>query len=155
MGVCNNPDIFQENISELFDGFDIVRSYSDDVLLIIKNNFEDHLKALNRVIQRIVAAGLKVNLEKYFFGRTETEYRGFWVINNQVIPLLSKVEAIKATNVPTKVRDVPRFFGLVKYYRDMWRKRAHTLAPLTKLCSTKFKFKWTEVENNAFIDMKI
>ena len=36
----------------------------------------------------------------------------------------------------------------------MWRKRAHTLAPLTKLCSTKFKFKSTDVENNAFIEMK-
>ena len=36
----------------------------------------------------------------------------------------------------------------------MWRKRAHTLAPLTKICSTKVKFKWTDVENNAFIAMK-
>ena len=36
----------------------------------------------------------------------------------------------------------------------MWRKRTHTLAPLTKLCSTKVKFKWTDVENNAFIAMK-
>ena len=24
MGVCNNPDIFQENISKLFEGFDMV-----------------------------------------------------------------------------------------------------------------------------------
>ena len=36
----------------------------------------------------------------------------------------------------------------------MWRKRAHTLGSLTKLCSTKVKFKWTDVENNAFIAMK-
>ena len=34
MGVCNSPDIFQENISELFDGFDMVRAYIDDVLVI-------------------------------------------------------------------------------------------------------------------------
>ena len=36
----------------------------------------------------------------------------------------------------------------------MWRKRAHTLAPSTKLCSTKVKLKWTDVENNAFIAME-
>ena len=36
----------------------------------------------------------------------------------------------------------------------MWRKRAHTLDPLTKLCSTEVKFKWTDVESNAFIVMK-
>ena len=33
----------------------------------------------------------------------------------------------------------------------MWRKRAHTLDPLTKICSKKVKFKWTDVENNVFI----
>ena len=42
--------------------------------------------------------------------------------------------------------------GLVNYYRDMWRKHVHTLAPLTKLCSTKGKVNWTEVENNDFRD---
>ena len=36
----------------------------------------------------------------------------------------------------------------------MWRKRAHTLALLTKLCSTKVKFKWTDIENNALTAMK-
>ena len=33
-------------------------------------------------------------------------------------------------------------------------KRAYTLAPLTKPCSTKVKFKWADVENNAFIEIK-
>ena len=42
----------------------------------------------------------------------------------------------------------------MNYYRDMWCNRAHTLAPLTKLYSTKVKFKWTDVENDTFIDMK-
>ena len=35
----------------------------------------------------------------------------------------------------------------------MWRKRVHTLAPLTKLCATKVNFKWTYAENNTFIEM--
>ena len=99
-------------------------------------------------------AGLKVSTEKYFFGKTEAEYISFWVINNGVRPLFSKVEAIKSIDVPTKVLEVRRFVGLVNYYRDMWHKRAHTLAPLTKLCSTKVKFKWADLENNAFVAMK-
>ena len=36
----------------------------------------------------------------------------------------------------------------------MWRKHAHKIAPLTKLCSIKVKFKWTDVEQNYFIAMK-
>ena len=70
MGVCNSPNIFQEKISELFDGFDMVHAYIDDVLVITKNNFEDHLKALGRFLKRLTEAGLKVNVEKSFFGQT-------------------------------------------------------------------------------------
>ena len=35
----------------------------------------------------------------------------------------------------------------------MWRIHAHTLSTLTKLCSTKVKFKWTDVEKNSFMAM--
>ena len=82
------------------------------------------------------------------------EYLGLWVSNNGVRPLSSKVEANKEIDVPTKVRDVRRFVRIVNYYREMWCKRAHTLAPLTKICSTKVNFKCTAVEKNSFIDME-
>ena len=53
MGVCNSPDIFQEK-SELFEGFDMVSAYIDDILVINKNNSKYHLKALDRVLQILV-----------------------------------------------------------------------------------------------------
>ena len=77
MGICNSLDIFQEKISELFDGFDMVRVYIDDVLVTTKNNLEDILKALRRGLKIIAEAGLKLDAEKYLFGKTETEYLGF------------------------------------------------------------------------------
>ena len=70
MRVCKSPDIFQENISEIFDGLYMVRAYIDDVLVISKNNFKDHLKALDRVLQRLAEARLKVSAEKSLFGQT-------------------------------------------------------------------------------------
>ena len=91
MVVCNSPNISQENISEIFDSFDMVRAYIDDVLVITRNNSEDHQKSLDRVLQRLVEAGLKVNTEKTFFGGIGTENLGLWVCNNGVIPLSSKV----------------------------------------------------------------
>ena len=108
---------------------------------------------MDKVLQRLAEVGLKVNIENSFFGQTETEYLGFWVSNNGLRPLSHKVEAIKSIDVPTKLCDVWRFVGLVNYYRYMWRKRAHTLSPLTKLFSMKVKFKWKDIENNAFAAM--
>ena len=36
----------------------------------------------------------------------------------------------------------------------MWHNHAQTLATLTKLCSTKVKFKWTDIEQKYFTAMK-
>ena len=68
---------------------------------------------------------------------------------------MSKVEAIKAIDIPTKVRNVQMFVGLMKYYRYMWHKCTHILAPLKKLCSMKVKFKCTDIEHNALIALKV
>ena len=40
MGLCNNPDIFQEKINELFIGLEYVRAYIDDLLIISNSNFD-------------------------------------------------------------------------------------------------------------------
>ena len=110
--------------------------------------------ALEKVLQRLAEAGLKVNGKKSFFGRTEIEYLGFWVSKQSIRPLTKKVEAIQEMTALRTTKQVRRFVGLVNYYRDMWHKRAHTLALLTKLCSKKCKFNWTEIEQKAFEDMK-
>ena len=59
-------NISQEKMSEIFHGLDMVHAYIDDVLVITKINFEDHLKALDEVLQKLAEAGLKVNAEKFF-----------------------------------------------------------------------------------------
>ena len=66
MGVCNSPDIFQANISKLFKVFYMVHEYIDDVLVITKTDFKDHLKSLDRVLQRLAEEGLKVNAENNY-----------------------------------------------------------------------------------------
>ena len=53
MGVRNSPDIFQEKKPKLIEGFNMVRAYIDDILVITKNNFKDHLKALYRILQKL------------------------------------------------------------------------------------------------------
>ena len=153
MGVCNSTSIFQEKISELFDRFYTVHAHINDMLIITKYEFVDHLMALGKVLQKLVEAGLKVNVEKSFFF-TETKYLGLWVSKNGLSPLSSKVCAIKAIVVPIKVPDVRWFVGLVDYYMDVWRKRAHTLSPLPNLCSPKININWTDTEKKAFTETK-
>ena len=55
---------------------------------------------------------------------------------------------------PTSQKEVPNFIGLVKYYCDMWERRSHMLVPLTKITSSKVKYKWTKTEQDAFEEIK-
>lgn len=154
MGLCNSPDIFQEKMSELFEGFDQVRAYIDDLLIMTTEGWSEHLSHVDKVLRKLSQAGLKVNVSKSFFGKTECEYLGYWITRNGIQPLPDKVKAVQGIKPPRTKKELRSFIGLVNYYRHMWRGRSHLLAPLTKLTSTKVKFIWMEEHQVAFEKIK-
>ena len=66
----------------------------------------------------------------------------------------NKVRAIKEMIAPTTRKQLRRFIGLVNFYRDMWQKRSELLAPLTDLTSKNVPFKWTDMHQDAFKEVK-
>ena len=98
--------------------------------------------------------GLKVNASKSFFAKGELEYLGYWTTRDGIQPLPDKIKAIQNIAEPTTRKQLRGFIGMINYYRDMWSKRSHYLAPLSQLTSNTVPFKWTEVESNAFKDIK-
>ena len=42
MGVSNSPDIFQEKMNKMFRGFEFIRAYIDDLLIITKDDWSNH-----------------------------------------------------------------------------------------------------------------
>jgi hypothetical protein len=133
MGVAGSPDIFQEKMGILMEGLEFVRTYLDDLLLITKESYDDHLARVEEVLIRLSKAGLRVNISKSAFARQELEYLGYWLTPNGIRPLTKKVEAIQRLQRPKTVKQLRSFLGMINYYRDMWRNRSHILAPLTAL----------------------
>lgn len=154
MGLCNSPDIFQEKMSELMEGLNFVRTYIDDLLVITNGSFEDHLSKLDSVLERVEAAGLKVNAGKSFFCQAELEYLGYWITREGILPVPKKVQAMLALTEPTNRKELRRFIGLINYYRDMWIRRSDVLAPLSRLLSKDNPWAWTKVEATAFAQIK-
>ena len=69
MGLCNSPDIFQENMNKLFYGLEYVRTYIDDLLVISNKSLDDHTLKLDNVLSRLKSAGFKVNANEKSFIR--------------------------------------------------------------------------------------
>ena len=154
MGLCNSPDIFQEKMSELMENLEFVRTYIDDLLVLTKDSFEDHLDKLELVLKRLERAGLKVNAKKSFFARAELEYLGYWITREGIKPLPDKVKAILRLAEPTNRKELRSFIGIVNYYRDMWVRRSHVLAPLASLTSKTTKWNWGPQQQKAFAAAK-
>ena len=100
MGLCNSPEIFQENMSELFVGLDRVRVYIDDLLHVTKGSWTEHLSVLKDIFTCLQKAGLKVNARKSCFGAHKFDYLGYHVTRNRVMTIPKKVEAIQSLAVP-------------------------------------------------------
>ena len=135
-------------------GLEFVRAYIDDVLITSFSTFEDHLEKLELVLQRIQQAGLKVNARKSFFAKGELEYLGYWITREGVQPLADKVKAMLNIAEPKTKKQLRSFIGLINYYRDMWPRRSHHMAPLASLTSKTSKWVWGETQRKAFHDIK-
>ena len=167
MGICGSPDFFQERMTGLMESLEYIRCYIDDLLIITRESFEDHLKKLREVLRRLQKAGLRINATKCFFVMPEIEYLGYILTRNGIKPQPEKCTAILALKPPTTVKELRKFLGMVMYYRDLWEKRSQMIAPLTDLIgecgetkttrknkTKKKKFYWTKQHQESFEAIK-
>ena len=144
-----------------------VRTYLDDLLVVTKDSFADHLEKLEVVLDRLQKAGLKVNTAKSTFGVHECECLGYVLAQDGIRPQKKKIEAILAINPPKNVKELRGFLGIVQYYRDLWEKRSKMLAPLSDLVADfgtsktqrkagkkKTPWHWDAEHQKAFDDIK-
>ena len=53
-----------------------VRTYLDDLLIITKSSFDEHLTQVGNMLHRLQGAGLHVNAAKSYFAEAEIKYLG-------------------------------------------------------------------------------
>jgi hypothetical protein len=59
-------------------------------------------------------------LPKLTFCALEIEYLGYVLTTDGIKPQSNKVQAILAIKLPTGVRQLRHFLGMVRYYHDLW-----------------------------------
>ena len=140
MGVKVSPDVAQSMITEILAGLDCV-SYIDDCGIWTGTTFEKHMKLVGKVLSRLVGSGIECNSLKYNWAVKETGFLGYWMTPDAIKPIQNKIDAVLRMDklyTKTKARS---FIEAVNYYKSLWSRRAHFLAPLSELTGNK-PFSW-------------
>jgi hypothetical protein len=106
-GLCNAPASFQYYIDHtLHDLLDrTCTAYLDDVQVYSANQ-KDHRKHVREVVQRLIDAGLQINIQKCEFETTETKYLGLIVSPGGVKMDPTKVKTIREWLLPPGLKDL-------------------------------------------------
>ena len=89
--------------------------YVDDILVFSKTP-DEHIKHLRTVFQRLEEYGLVLNRDKCF--RVPTlQFLGHCISVHGIVPLPTKVQAIRDFTLPSTQRQLKRFLGMPPYRR--------------------------------------
>ena len=155
MGLKISADVFQRELGNLFADCEFVLVYIDDLLVLTKGTFKDHLEKVEIALTKLRDAGMQVHPEKSMFGRGEVEYLGYHLTREGIKPHPKKITAILNVAKPTTLKEFRRFVGLVNFYRDVWKGKSQHMAPLADLIDRKKgQVQWTEEATKAFENVK-
>ena len=76
MGVMNSPDTLQQKTNYLFHGFEFIRAYIYDTLILTKGYWKYHMQKLESTLNKLKEKVIQFNIENYLFRQTEMEYLG-------------------------------------------------------------------------------
>ena len=106
MGVLPATDKFQARMVGLFAPMIISERpdpYIDDILHTKGKDFGEHLEILDKILERLEASGMQINLKKSTLCARTLEFLGFQLESTGYRPTQKRVEAILRLDAPKNV----------------------------------------------------
>ena len=150
-GLCNAPASFQRLMDLVLSGLQWSQClvYLDDII-VLGRSFNEHIKNLNSVFQRLRESGLRLKPTKCCFFQTEVRYLGHIISREGVATDPDKTDKVTEWPVPMCKREVQRFLGFANYYRRFIRDFAQLARPLYRLTEETAPFKWSDDCQESF-----
>lgn len=150
-GLANSPSVFQRVINKIINslGIENILVYMDDILIATATTCEG-LRLLELVLKQLDETGLKLNLRKCSFLKSQVEYLGHTINSLGIAPGTRKTDAVKHFKEPKNVHEIRQFLGLAGYFRKFIQNFAIIANPLTQLTKKNVKWVWGPPQQNAF-----
>ncbi|GFW82268.1 retrovirus-related Pol polyprotein from transposon 17.6 [Trichonephila clavipes] len=133
-GVCNAPATSERLMETVLGGlsYEACLVYLDDII-IVGRSFEEYLKNIRRVQQKLKEANLKLSPSKGYLFRREVTYLGHIISEERVQRDPDNISAVKDWNCPKDVHQLWSFLDLCMYYRKLVKNFSAITIPLHKL----------------------
>lgn len=154
-GLSGAPATFERLVERIFSGltWKICLVYLDDIIVYSKD-FEEHLRNLREVCDRLRQSNLKLHPGKCVLTRSEVTFLGHRVTQDGIRTDEAKISAVRDWPVPKNVKDTRSFIGFCSYYRRFVKDFAIVAKPLHKLTEKGSKFNWSVDCQEAFTKLK-
>ncbi len=152
-GLASAPSAFQRMMLQILAGQDVVQYYLDDII-VNGDNPELHEKRLQSVLQRLQNCGLKLNVEKCRFRKSELPFLGHVISASGLHPNPDHVLAIQQAPPPHDARSLHSFLGLAGLYSKFIPNNATLVEPLCALLRKSIGFCWTDEAQENFNRLK-
>lgn len=150
-GLCTAPNSFMKLINSIFDNNteSFVLAYLDDIIIISKS-FQDHLRDIDTVLQRLRDNHLVCKLSKCSFAYNSIRFLGHMISNQGISPDPAKIEVVKKWKRPRNKTDNRSFLGFTGFYRRFIEGYSTIAQPLYQLTHEDTPFEWSEEAQRAF-----
>ncbi len=155
-GLVNSPSVFQAFVNDVFRDMlnRWVIVYIDDIL-IYSDSYEDHIKQVRSVLQRLLTHQLYAKFEKCEFHQTSVSFLGYVISSGGVAMEDKKVQAVIDWPQPVTLKELQRFLGFANFYRRFIRNFSTVAAPMTSMLKRgRQRLVWTPAAIAAFQKLK-
>lgn len=147
-GLTNAPvnEIFKPHLRKF------ILVFFDDIL-VYSASWSLHLKHLRLVFDTLKEHTLFVKQSKCAFGKSQVEYLSNIVSKDGVAADFTKLDSISKCHIPTIVKALRGFLGLIGYYKQFIPYFGKIISAWTAL-TKKDNFQWSSEATEAFLTLK-
>jgi hypothetical protein len=156
-GISTAPGIYHNRmvgiLGDMFMNGCLV--YIDDII-VYGRSIEEFLDRLEKVMALLEKFNVRLKPSKCYFGYPEITFLGHVFSKNGYCLSEERKQGVLQLPVPTTLKKLRSFLGVVNYFRDFVPNLSSLLAPLTDLTKgiKKGPITWSEEANTAFEQVK-